>query len=285
MLRRALTLIELLVVVAILALLLGLLLPAVQKVREAAARTASTNNQKQIALSIHHYSSAYDHLPPLEGVPYPSTDGGVYRHPVHSEILPFLDGGAVANHFRSSPEPNQYILREFLSPADPTIHVNKYGVCSYPVNAWIVRGRKSLANSFPDGTSNTIAFGEHYANCAGTTFLWGYPDPSSMSSLSRATFADGQNGMGDIHPITEGNPPVSRNSFLNLHLHPHLASWTFQAKPHVALCTPILAQTPHAAGMIVSCVDGSVRTLSPTIAPSVYWGAITPAGGEILANW
>jgi prepilin-type N-terminal cleavage/methylation domain-containing protein/prepilin-type processing-associated H-X9-DG protein len=88
--RTGFTLIELLVVIAIIAILIGLLVPAVQKVREAAARAQCENNLKQIGLACHNVHDVYKRFPPLSG-----TFGGAYYAPIFFHLLPYVEQGNV----------------------------------------------------------------------------------------------------------------------------------------------------------------------------------------------
>jgi prepilin-type N-terminal cleavage/methylation domain-containing protein len=127
---RGFTLIELLVVIAIIAILIGLLLPAVQKVRQASARMSSANNLKQILLACHAYHDARGYLPyngmrpssstpaPNQGLPNSTIDGtGSYLY----QILPYVEQGNLYRswNYTAAPGPNQYPT---TSPLSATNH-------------------------------------------------------------------------------------------------------------------------------------------------------------------
>jgi len=166
--RKAFTLIELLVVIAIIAILIALLVPAVQKVRDAAARTQCANNIKQIVLAIHGYHDANKKLPHGQygtyaqngslPVPPAPTSGACITWPII--ILPFIDNqpqyDLVVNYLKANPSTAAYNL-----PA--TIKNNVIAAYMCPADA--VRPNLGGAPS-PEG------FQGNYLACNGSTVFW-----------------------------------------------------------------------------------------------------------------
>ena len=275
------TLLEVIVVVAIMVILLGLLLPAVQKVRSAASRVSSQNNLKQFILATHNYADA--NAGQVPGVSNPTPEG--LSASLFGVLLPYIEqGGVYRDMMAGGPG---YTVRIFLSPADPTLGqpVRTTSRISYAANATGFRLRARLGASFSDGLSNTIAFAEHYSLCNTTEYNYaaGWFGGAGMG-FHRATFADGTArptgdmffpSEQDVYPVTSGDPPRSIGN------RPEL---TFQVCPNPSNgeCRPDLAQTPHESGMLVAVFDGSVRILHPGMAREVYWGAVTPNRGEII---
>ncbi|VTT98046.1 Uncharacterized protein OS=Pirellula staleyi (strain ATCC 27377 / DSM 6068 / ICPB 4128) GN=Psta_4679 PE=4 SV=1: SBP_bac_10: SBP_bac_10 [Gemmataceae bacterium] len=285
--RRAVSLVEVLVVVAILAILIGLMLPAVQKVREAAGRARCGNNLKQIGLALHQFAGDHDgRLPVVDGHP----DGPAPNCGVQMAVLPYLEQWWIyaAHSAGTLDEPPP--ITGLRCPADPTLNpeINLF-VTSYAANAQVFAGAPTLHATFADGASNTIAFAEHYAFACGAspetgaTFTIDTIGRTSGQGPRRATFADGGpilNGQAyfDKYPVTSGSPPTSVASFF-----PEV---TFQVAPPLNGCGYTVAQTPHPGGMVVALADGSVRTLAGGMAPTTYWAAVTPAAGESAgADW
>jgi prepilin-type N-terminal cleavage/methylation domain-containing protein len=287
--RRGFTLIELLVVIAIIAILIGLLLPAVQKVREAAARMESQNNLKQMSLGLHTAQDTYRKLPPAIGwfpsdgpVPdtTPAAHGTVFFH-----ILPYIEQDNLHKRIptRSYNTVGLPPVPIYLGPADFTspsggMHNNNRGATSYAANGYALGGfglnnEDSSSTSLPqisalDGTSNTWAFGERFAVCRGPNGIDATGNVITYNA-ERIWSEDGAYMNVGHFP----NAPV----VYQLGVPPQFGA-TMTTCNHAGL------QAFGSGSLQVGLFDGSVRSVSPGITPTTWNYVMQHDDGQVLGS-
>jgi len=264
------TLVELLVAIALLAVLLGLLLPAVQKVRIAADRGSGGNQLRQLALAAQQYQDQNSSLPDF-ATAIDNTPTNLPISSVFTKLLPYVEQQSIYQDVLAQGLPGAAVtVKIYVSPLDGSTTATEGGT-SYVANDQVFgTPGQTLACSFPDGTSQTILFSERLMWCGG-----------------------GPSAAFNAWPIVVALTPVgSHASTLPARL---IVTTTPQFGPTVADCTPGGASSPDSAGILIALGDGSVRTVSKVAAQGeaspgsglLNWqAALTPAGGDVLGpDW
>jgi prepilin-type N-terminal cleavage/methylation domain-containing protein len=243
--KSGFTLIELLVVIAIIAVLIGLLLPAVQNVREAAARTTCVNQMKQLGLAVANYEGTFQKFPGLSTNSTMTVNPDKFSQSLFTQLLPFVEqealqkqltsGNAITfNAPASGVDYRGTVIKIFLCPADQSpldglTAISKFGGTSYvpnsevfgnsnPAGAALTATTDRLSSTYnmgrltsKDGTSNTAIFFEQYASCgsAGVAGENAWVVPTYATTGPTGATAGGFAVAGGIHSVAY--PFVSNN--------------------------------------------------------------------------
>ena len=294
-LRYALTLIELLVVIMIIGLLIGMLLPAVQMVREAGRRTSCANNIRQLSLGVMNYESSFGHLP-MGLVVTPSADGRnrYFGMTWITRTLPYLEQAGMWNNaledYRAAPNPfrshrgMQTILPIVNCPSDPAAgqihwtHQNRLvALTNYlGVNGINYRSRDGVFtydreirfSEIGDGQSNTLMIGERPPS-PDFWFGWWYASGSGTESTG-----DVMLGMAELNPETSGGT----SPFLS-----GCPDGPYQYGPgRNEQCDTLHFWSYHSAGAHFGLADGSVRLIPYNTDQTIMEALATRAGGEVV---